>query len=203
MNASNIEGIPMQYKGAYHDTESRKFFANIELCAESFEVLKKRFFSVNHWRDFCGDMSADFQLFDKKGSYVDRKPIEGDYMRIDIPGPGDFQEKGYDWVRIMKIDEKATQKQLERCLMICRPCVAPRSKTGHIAHFYASASSSSFVIERGKHHVLVGIYGRNEVPNISNAGIFGKIRNFLIYIGGVLRLTKIQWKCLADGFLDF
>lgn len=203
MEAKQIPGVPAQKKGAFHDTESKRCFESAELVAHHFEILKDRFFSIHRWKEYGGDLSADFRLFDCVGSYVDRMPRKGDYIRIDIPGPGDIKAKGYDWVEVMKIDDRCYGDELERYLLVCRPSAVPQSNEEHIAHFYARESSSSFIISRGIDYIKAGIYGRNEVPNISRTGFFGRIRNLLVSIGGFFQLTKIQWKSLADGFLDF
>lgn len=203
MKAKQIPGVPVQKKGAFHDTESKRSFESAELVANHFEILKDRFFSIHRWKEYGGDLSADFRLFDCVGSYVDRMPRKGDYIRIDIPGPGDIKAKGYDWVEVMKIDDRCYGDELERYLLVCRPSAVPQSNEEHIAHFYARESSSSFIISRGIDYIKAGIYGRNEVPNISRSGFFGRIRNLLVSIGGFFQLTKIQWKSLADGFLDF
>ena len=203
MEAKQIPGVPVQKKGAFHDTESKRSFESEELVANHFEILKDRFFSIHRWKEYGGDLSADFRLFDSYGSYVDRMPRKGDYIRIDIPGPGDIKAKGYDWVEVMKIDDRCYGDELERYLLVCRPSAVPQSNEEHIAHFYARESSSSFIISRGIDYIKAGIYGRNEVPNISRTGFFGRIRNLLVSIGGFFQLTKIQWKSLADGFLDF
>lgn len=203
MEAKQIPGVPVQKKGAFHDTESKKSFESEELVANHFEILKNRFFSIHRWKEYGGDLSADFRLFDCDGSYVDRMPRKGDYIRIDIPGPGDIKAKGYDWVEVMKIDDRCYGDELERYLLVCRPSAVPQSNKEHIAHFYSRESSSSFIISRGIDYIKAGIYGRNEVPNVSRSGFFGRIRNLLVSIGGFFQLTKIQWKSLADGFLDF
>ena len=203
MKAKQIPGVPVQKKGAFHDNESKRSFESAELVANHFEILKDRFFSIHRWKEYGGDLSADFRLFDSYGSYVDRMPRKGDYIRIDIPGPGDIKAKGYDWVEVMKIDDRCYGDELERYLLVCRPSAVPQSNEEHIAHFYARESSSSFIISRGIDYIKAGIYGRNEVPNISRTGFFGRIRNLLVSIGGFFQLTKIQWKSLADGFLDF
>ena len=203
MEAKQIPGVPVQKKGAFHDTESKRSFESEELVANHFEILKDRFFSINRWKEYGGDLSADFRLFDCDGSYVERMPTKGDYIRIDIPGPGDIKARCYDWVEVMKIDDRCYGDELERYLLVCRPSAVPQSNKEHIAHFYARESSSSFIISRGIDYIKAGIYGRNEVPNISRSGFFGRIRNLLVSIGGFFQITKIQWKTLADGFLDF
>ncbi|WP_312766244.1 hypothetical protein [Epilithonimonas sp.] len=203
MKAKKIPQVPEQIKGAFHDTESRKDFIMPEFASWRFDILKNRFFSINHWKDYCGSLSSEFKLYDASGSYVERKPKKGDFIRIDIPGPGDVRAKGYDWVEIVMIDDQAYNDEIERHIMICRPSKEPGSESDRIAHFYSAGSSSTFVISRGPDYIKVGIYGRNEVPNTTKTGILGKIRNFLVSLGGFARLTKIQWKSLADGLLEF
>ena len=203
MKAKKIPGVPNHYKGAHFETENLRFFDDHTLVVQQFELLKDRFFTINYWKHYCVNLSADFKLFDANGSYVNRIPIEGDFIRIDIPGPGNPQTKGYDWVLIVKIDTQCYDSELERYLMTCRPSKSPGSKNKNIAHFYTEASSSNFLISRGKEYIKVGIYGRNEVANFSRTGLLGKVRNFMISVGGFLRLTKFQWKGLAEGLLDF
>ena len=204
MKAQQIPGVPVQKKGAFHDIESKRSFESEEHVANHFEILKDRFFSIHRWKEYGGDLSADFRLFDSYGSYVDRMPRKGDYIRIDIPGPGDIKAKGYDWVEVVMVDDRCYNDELERYLISCRPSEPPgRNRNGNVAHFYSRESSSTFIISRGEDYIKVGVYGRNEIANLSDKGIFAKIRNFLVSLGGFSRLTKIQWKSLTDGLLDF
>ena len=203
MNAKQIPGVPPQNSGAYHDTESLKNIVDPGLVVQKFEILKERFFSVNNWKDYCGKDSADFKLFDSAGSYKDRIPEEGDFIRIDIPGPGDIKAKGYDWVEIVLIDDDYSGDELERYLICCRPSKIPGSNGDHISHFYSQESSSTFVISRGQNFIKTAVYGRNEIPNYKKTGFLGRIRNFLISMGGYTQFTKIQWKSYTNGLLDF
>lgn len=204
MEAKKIPGVPEQKKGAFHDTESQKNFIVSELAAQQFGILKERFFSINHWKDYCGDLSSEFELYNSQGFPIDRVPEIGDFVRIDIPGPGDPEAKGYDWVEVVMVDNRCYNDELERYLISCRPSEPPgRNRNGNVAHFYSRESSSTFIISRGEDYIKVGVYGRNEIANLSDKGIFAKIRNFLVSLGGFSRLTKIQWKSLTDGLLDF
>ncbi|GGG58998.1 hypothetical protein [Epilithonimonas arachidiradicis] len=202
--AKKIPGIPEQTRGAFHDTEDRKDFMVPELAVQKFEILKERFFSINYWKDYCGGLSAEFKLYDQSGSFVDRKPKTGDYVRINIPAP-DNTDANYDWVKIVNMDDQTyNDDELERYLITCRPSKAPGSRNNHIAHFYSAESTSNFVITLGQDYIKIGVYGRNEIPNTSRTGFWGKIRNFLISLfGGYTRLAKIQWKSLTEGLLDF
>lgn len=204
MKPKQIPGIPLQKKGGFHDTESIKKYDNLEKTISQYTILKERFLEVNKWKSYCGEGFADFRLHDSLGNYVDRLPKVGDFIRIDIPGPGGFEAKGYDWVEIIEISENYINKnELENLLIICRPSTIPRNKkSNHIAHFYSNEATSSFMISRTENIIKAAVYGRNESPNW-NANFLDKIRNFSIAIGGMFGVSKIQWKRLSDKFLDF
>lgn len=202
MKAKSIKGVPRQYKGSFHDTESQKNIIIPEILDNKFSILKNRFYSINHWNDYSGNGFADFKLFNSFGLYIDRHPRVGDFIRIDIPGPGNVGSKGFDWVRIDEIT-LTTNNEKERHLITCRPSASPKGDPKTIEHFYSDSATSTFIIEKGIDYIKVGIYGRNEMLNKKNVGILNTIRNFLVTFGGFLKLTKIQWKALADGMLDF
>lgn len=68
---------------------------------------------------------------------------------------------------------------LDQLLMECKPSLIPGKKNSHIAHFYTADASSTFIISRRKDFIQVGIYGRNETPNM-DAQIVEKARNIAI-----------------------
>lgn len=72
----------------------------------------------------------------------------------------------------------------------------------YTAHFYTGDASSTFIISRGKDFIKAGIYGRNETPNM-DAQIADKARNLAIALGGMVGISKIQWKILTDGLVEF
>ncbi|MDR2235032.1 MAG: hypothetical protein LBE92_02825 [Chryseobacterium sp.] len=201
MKPKLIKGVPRQHSGGFHDTESRKNYEEA-LLPLKFEILKKRFFSVTQWKSYCGDAFADFKLYDAEGKKADREPQKGDYMRIDIPGPGETEAKGYDWVEVTDICyEQDTFTESVR--MTCRPSGDPQNKKSrHIAHFYSSRATSTFMISRTSGSLKAAVYGRNETPNFK-AGFIDILRNLMVAAGGMMGVSKIQWKQLADGFLDF
>ncbi|WP_048509780.1 hypothetical protein [Chryseobacterium sp. FH2] len=202
MKAKKVTGIPSQKTGGFHDTESERVFENSLVASEHFDVLKKRFLSTNSWKDYCGEQSADFKLYDHYGNYLEREPQTGDFIRIDIPGPGETEAKGYDWVKINSFfNEKGDD--WEKIFFICNPSEEPGNKKNrHIAHFYSKQASSTFMILREANFIRMAIYGRNETPNF-NANFLDIIRNIFTAVGGMLGIAKIQWKCLADGLIDF
>lgn len=200
MKPKEIPGVPRQKSGGFHDTESIKQFKTIEVHAK-FEILKKRFFSINEWKNYCGKGSSEFKHFSESGQPVDRIPEKGDFVRIGIPGPGTKEADGYDWVEIINIAHRDTGNH-ESYLVSCRPSKAPNKSMRHIAHFYSDSSTSNFMIIKEGNVLKAGIYGRNEKPNF-NAAFIDKIRNCMIALGGIFGISKIQWKVLAEGLLDF
>jgi hypothetical protein len=204
MKPKELFGVPIQKKGSYHDTEAKKSYATPERVEEGFNRLKERFMLINNWKSFCGESFADFKLFDSRGNMVERYPRIGDYIRIDIPGPGTVEAKGFDWVEITDLFEEETAGIcLDFMMMTCRPSKNPQDKTSeHILHFYSDQATSTFGIFKGRDFIQAGIYGRNETPNL-DAEFIDKARNLLIAAGGMVGISKIQWKTLAKGFLDF
>lgn len=204
MKTKQIPGIPQQIKGGFHNTESQKDFDDPEIALQKFVALKERFYSVNQWQKYCGENYADFRLHDSSGNFVERIPKVGDFIRIDIPGPGASETKGFDWVQIIEISDRyINDDELENLLITYRPSKMPADKKSHhTAHFYSSEATSTFMISRSNTHIKAGIYGRNESPNL-NANFFDKIRDLLIAVGGMAGVSKIQWKRLSDGLLDF
>ncbi|WP_294301197.1 hypothetical protein [uncultured Chryseobacterium sp.] len=200
MKPKQIPGVSIQKKGGFHDSESTR------TCTESdidlkFDILKQRFFSINRWKEYAGGASADFRHFDSSGKPADRVPKKGDLIRIEIPGPANSDGKGYDWVEIVNLSHRDAGN-VKSYLMMCRPCKEPNKFQGNIAHFYSAAATSNFLISKEGNTLKVGVYGRNERPNF-NTGFSDRIRNFFIGIGGIFGFSKIHWKSLAAGLLDF
>lgn len=202
MKPKQILGVPAQIKGGFHDTESQKQFENPIITGQKFEILRQRFFSVNQWQEYTGKNSADFRLYDFKGNPIDRSPEIGDFIRVDIPGPGEKEASGFDWVEVINKSHQLSD-QFEYFLMTCRPSKVPgNSDNDHIAHFYGNQASSTFMISKTANEIKAAIYGRNEVPNY-DAQWIDKIRNVWVAVGGMMGISKIQWKALSDGLLDF
>lgn len=200
MKPKQIPGVPIQKKGGFHDSESTKTCTDSDVYSQ-FDLLKQRFFSINQWKSYAAGASADFRHFDPSGKPAERMPKKGDFIRIDIPGPGNQEGKGYDWVEIVNLSHRDTGNE-ESYLMICRPCQDPNQPEGNIAHFYSTAATSNIRISREGNTLKVGVYGRNEKPNFQ-AGFADKIRNFFIGIGGMFGFSKIHWKNLAEGLIKF
>lgn len=200
MKPKQIPGVPQQKSGGFHDTESIKNYNATEVGAK-FEILKKRFFSINKWKEYSGKASSEFRHFSESGQPVERIPQLGDFIRIGIPGPGTEEAGGYDWVEIINIAHRQIDND-ESYLISCRPSKDPNKPRGCVAHFYRDSATSNIMIAREGDSLKAGVYGRNEKPNF-DAGFTDKIRNFMVAVGGMMGFSKIQWKMLTDGLLDF
>ncbi|MEG0925484.1 hypothetical protein [Chryseobacterium sp.] len=201
MKPKQIRGVPLQKSGGFHDTESTKRFEQAVISLK-FEIAKKRFFTINNWKEYCGEAFAEFKLYNFTGIPVERDPQKGDFIRINIPGPGETEAKGFDWVEVTDICFFQDTFS-ESILMTCRPSPNPIDKKNtHTAHFYSSRASSSFIISRGTDYLKAAVYGRNESSNF-NATFLDIIRNMIITAGGRAGVAKIQWKKLTEAFLDF
>ena len=49
--------------------------------------VRQKLLEVNGWLRVAGALCARFQLVDNKGHGLDRDLREGDFLKIDIPGP--------------------------------------------------------------------------------------------------------------------
>lgn len=202
METEVLSQIPKQAEGGSHDTASEIEFDSFEVAAKKYDVLKKRFFHVNRWKFYCGGKFAEFNLFNKEGLLIDRNPEKGDYIRINLTGGKKKKTEQYDWVRIIYLNS-VEKNQSAYVIINCQPCKSPQKEySKFLPHFYSEKSTSSFIIQLINKRLVTSIHGRNELPNL-NASIVDRIKNFVLSIGGLLGVSKIQWKSLSDGLLDF
>lgn len=201
LNMKTSKIIPQQQTGKAIDAVS-----SIELKDETdakifFVKVKDRLQNVNQWKKYAGSISADFQLVDNLGTSVARHAKEGDYFKIDIPGPGSKSGDGYDWVKIEEV-MSSSSPNAESFGFRVRPADNPQKSDPEIAHFYSWESTSSFIVERNKNKITVSIHDRNTKPNTNAKRASDKIRDTVVGTAGVISFSKIQWKSLTDGLLN-
>lgn len=194
----NMETVPVQVTGTSIDVVE-KITADSPYKAENlFQHSSIRLLSINNWDVYAG--ISGFQLLDKSGVRVDRLAEEGDFVRIDIPGPGTNAGKGYDWVKIEQV--KRIESAEEQILsMTVRPCAHPLSEENIVAHFLQNNATSTFIIRRKGLTVFAEEHGRNELPNTNQGSMFDKSRNFVVGMAAKLGLSFPQWKSLVVGLL--
>ncbi len=182
-------------------TATASIHLNVENEAIShFSAAKERLMNIGEWHNTAEGISARFQLKDLKGGDVHRWPEEGDYIRIDIPGPGIKAGEGYDWVRIEEIKE-VNSESVDSIAITVRPASNPSTDNDSIAHFYSGQSTSTFVITRENNSVTAAIYDRNIESNRETTEPIDKIRNAVIGLGAKQGFSKLQWQALANGLV--
>lgn len=194
------EIIPEQQVGEAIYAES-SVEMNDEMSAMIFfEEVKRRLANVNSWHTISGGLTAKFQLVNNKRKMVERTVRKGDYLKIDIPGPGSRTGDGFDWVVVEEMESMSSQEE-EFFAFRVRPAENPLKENGDIAHFYSPDSTSTFTVTRNGNNITAGIYDRNIKPNEDVYFTIDKIRDTVIAATGLVALSKVQWQKLTDGLL--
>lgn len=194
--------IPSQKEGSETGAEDKTVTDTLNDAKDLFNQAKKRLLDINSWDKFSGPASATFCLIDANGKEVSREPKVGDFIRIDLPGPGTSEGKGYDWVIIEAIDDKSLSEKDEEYFAIrCRPSPPPGSTKETIAHFYTDSASSTFILERKGNIVSAAEKGRNEIINNKNVNVADKVRNTVVASSAMNGMAYPQWKTLMKGIL--
>jgi hypothetical protein len=198
-----VKIVPEQQTGKETNTEHVISFENREESRRNFLAAIHRLLNVNQWEELCGIGSANFQLTDKNGHEVTRFASEGDHFKIDIPGPGSVEGKGYDWVRIEKIEEFIDcEKDIESIAMRVRPATNPSTPGNETAHFFNEAATSSFIVKREGTLLKACVYGRNEKPNTTINNLADKTRNAVVAVTALAGISSVQWKNLSKGLIE-
>lgn len=194
--------VPPQHEGTEKDIDYSVTAADLEAAQKLFEAARERLLDVNHWKELSGPATADFTLTDEHGQELKRAVQKGDLFKIDLPAPGSKEGRGYDWVKVEKIEEHRTPDgQKETFAIRVRPTQNPQTPGKETAHFFNDKATSSFVIERDARKVTAGVYGRNEIPNTETENILDKVRNAIVGSTAILGLSNVQWKSLTKGLL--
>lgn len=166
----------------------------------AYRLAVDRLFAVNGWHELNNSFKTQFWLCDSEGAPVDRKPVAGDYVRIDLTGPGSPSGDGYDWVRIEQIE--AGDGDDPYAAMTVTPSANPLSQDPAIAHFFAAGATNTFVVRRLGNCVTAEVHGRNEVPNTEGVPLLDRVRNESVALLGSVGLSKIQWKDWTRGVVS-
>ena len=196
------ETIPAQKKGASFDVRETLDMPGLPDAVQRYEVSRHRLLDVNNWGSFAGEAKDMFVLTDDLGNLVTRQAIEGDHIKIHLPGPRLSTGDGADWVKIEKIyDER--NKILDEILtaMTIRPCPNPHLSEGVIAHFYDEKSTNTLLICRHKTEIVSSVHGRNEKVNTA-INWLDYVRNLMVALPAKAGLSNPHWRKLAKGLIQ-
>jgi hypothetical protein len=195
------QSIPPQYEGKQIDLEAKSTFDSESAAKEFYLTAKSKLLRAFEWYNIAKIPAATFILTDYQGNEILREMRENDILRIDIPGPGTSSGTGYDWVRVDKIVEGATEVG-EYCTITLRPTSNPTHQDEEIAHFFKSVATSTLLVKRENLDVIAEYHGRNEVVNAETAKLTDKIRNIVVGFAAKLGLSFSQWKSLIEGLVE-
>lgn len=196
--------IPEHFTGKKNDLSFEKTCENTEQATFIFLRGCERLLQPGKWHLWAGSATACFELTDKKGQILDRPLQAGDYIRIDITGPGPGQGEGYDWVMIEIVDDQRYLPGHVTLLGIkMSVCANPMEEAPtDAAHFFKPPASSSLVITREDQVVCSYYHGRNETINNHTESVADNIRNTAVGAGAFSGLSEIQWNALLKGLLQ-
>lgn len=193
--------VPTQTIGSEMNAVEKVQCASIAEAKEFYQKVRNRLTDVNAWAAMAKLPMSSFKLFDYAGRAVKRNASEGDFIRIDIPGPGTRTGHGYDWVIIEALVEE-TGAKAEAISMRVRPAAHPLGEDEHIAHFLKSCATSTFQVKRVGNCVSAEEHGRNEVANLDTGHLLDNIRNAIVGVSAKIGFSYPQWKSLVVGLLS-
>ena len=121
MKHKDVIGIvPPQYKGQEIEVDATQDLKTEVDALHLYNIARKKLLNVNNWSKVAGVLTAEFQIVDKNGEKVHREVEQGDYLRIDIPGPGTKEGDGFDWVLVEELKE-IHQPPCSICGISCAP----------------------------------------------------------------------------------
>ncbi|WP_153797019.1 hypothetical protein [Foetidibacter luteolus] len=192
--------VPAQYTGTELRAEETVELSSPEEAVQVFQFARERLLNPGSWNNIAQGLSASFQLTNDTGDAIEGPAKKGNYLRIDIPGPGSDEGQGYDWVFIEELKEVNNDDEEQISLRV-RPAANPNDHNDHIAHFYGDSATSNFIISRMHNRVSAIITDKNIKPNDDAESIAGKIRDKIVGLTAISAFSKIQWQGLAKGLL--
>ncbi|WP_437918774.1 hypothetical protein [Sphingobacterium sp. LRF_L2] len=196
--------IPQQQDGKQLDLRAVEHYESEAATTAAYQQARNRLLDVNNWHIVAGSAtSARFTLCDGFANEITGNARIGDYVKIDIPGPGSFLGDGFDWVRITLLEElkDAIRITLQPTAMPKTTAVPEKMEQNISAHFFNRQASSTFTLCVQEHKLIVRYYGRNEQINLQSTNILEKIRNSAVGVAAKLGFSSPQWEKLTKGFL--
>jgi hypothetical protein len=201
-NSNNMSLVPVQRSGKAIDAASFVELNNEKIAVVFYEIVKNRLQHVNSWSIIAEGISASFQLVNREGIEVYRKASEGDFIKIDIPGPGSKSGRGFDWVRIEAMENLSNGDDEDSFGFRVRPSDNPLHGKGDTAHFYSHESTSTFIVSRQGSIVSASVFDRNIKKNSDAEQVTDRVRDGIVAGAAIISFSHIQWKNLTNGLVS-
>lgn len=196
-----VEIVPPNQKGKALDVEETATCKSYEDAIVRYLIAYRRLLNPSVWPQVSKIPTLDIQLITASGEKLDRFLQVGDYLRIDIPGPGPSLGAGYDWMKVAALQENFDLDADKSLAFKLEVSADPTGKDNRVAHFFERGASSSFVLKWKDKTLTVSYHGRNEVANNGSLPLTDKVRNSLITLSARARLSNTVWKSLVAGLL--
>lgn len=190
--------LPEQYTGQEIVAEAYEVLPNTNEAISQYEIPKNQLLTCNRGHQVAGTFSASFQIVNAAGREVTKKVQRGDFLKIDIPGPGSKAGGGYDWVQVEEVKEMSDTDMQSTAFRV-RPTANPTNNTKDMAHFYYVSATSNFIVTREGPKLTAIIVDRDTKPNDDAHSAIDKIRDAVVGTGALASFSKIQWQNLAEG----
>lgn len=192
--------IPPHTEGKKLDCFESIEFASAEEARRLYEIAQDRLLHVQRWAEITEIPSATFTLMDGGQQELSSAAAVGDFIRIDIPGPGLPSSQGYDWVRVEDVTRDSTD-DYQRTALTLRPAPDPTNNNPDTAHFFTQLATSTLLVEQRSNSVSAHYAGRNEVVNTENQGLADNLRNFMVGLTAKIGASFPQWKALVAAIV--
>ena len=192
--------IPPQYTGSELDVRASITLNDETRAKQFFRLARERLLNVNNWHTVAKGISAIFRVVNANGQEMQRNVQQGDYLKIDIPGPGSKDGNGYDWVSVEEVLDESGDNS-ETVAFRVRPSQNPIGDGENVAHFYDETATSSFIVVREGSEVTALVIDKNLKPNLSTHSLTDKVRGATVGTTALAVVSKIQWQNLVDGIV--
>lgn len=193
--------VPGQHSGKQMDLKASRSFKSAEKTLDLYHTVRHRLLHPDSWDEITRVPGTEFKLVDSSGRQLQRGLREGDYLRINIPGPGSPSGEGYDWVQVDNVTEEASGKEAMISVTL-RPAPNPKNDDPEVAHFFTGLASSTLSAEARNREVITRYSGRNEHINEKNENLSDKIRNIIVGMLAKAGASKVQWQQLIERLLE-
>jgi len=200
MKKHQNQHIPPHVKGKKVDIEREQKFSDKQQALNAFRAAREKLLDINRWHHTAGCNSSRFVLQDAKGKLINRAPTLGDYVKIDIPGPGPIYGAGFDWVMVSQCEDLPDEAYVMLRLQPSPPL--PNSGKRKVAHFFKSYASTTLIVQVAGNSLQVCYYGRNEIINTDSDHLLDNMRNYAVGLGAKIGLSYPQWEKLVTGILS-
>src|SRR5688572_27990868 len=98
--SENTSIIPKNFEGKSVDLDESVIEKNNEDAENTFNRACARLLNPPIWHQLAGSLSAEFELQTPAAENPERLAKLNDYIKINIPGPGNSAGDGFDWVKV-------------------------------------------------------------------------------------------------------